>query len=569
MAASNKDTIYVDIDDEITGIIDKVRASDGKLVALVLPKRASTFQSIVNMKLLKRAADSEKKHLVLITSEAGLLPLAGAAGVHVAKTLTSKPEIPAAPALPEEPDEAVDEDEAEALDPDAPVGQLAGAAAADGVETLVLDDEDLPPEADAPAGPKTFEPPAKTKKNKKLAVPNFERFRLLLVAGALLLILLIGGLIFALTALPKAVIAIKTNATTVDVNLGLNLSTTATQLKASDGTVPAKLAQQQKTYTQQVPTTGQKNNGNKASGTMSVTAGSCGPDVPEDVPAGSGFYTSSNQTYITQERISFTPTISKGKCIFQGIDNDGDNGISIIAQSGGSSFNIPGSTSFKLNGRSELSGSGSASGGTDSIVQTVNQNDINSAKAKIAADNSVKQALQADLKRQDLYPIDATYQTGTPTVTTSADVGDVANNVTVTETITYTMFGVRKDDLVTLIEHDIKSQVDTAQRTILDNGLDGAVFNVDNLTPTTAQLTMSATGAVGPDLNIDDIKAAAAGKKSGAVKSDLEANPDVTEVSVKLSPFWVSSVPKKTSKIHVEIAKPQASAKASSNGNNP
>src|SRR5580693_8910099 len=97
MPANDKDTIYIDIDDEITGIIDKLRNSKGKVVALVLPKRATVFQSVVNMKLLKRAADAEKKNAVLITSEAGLLPLAGIAGVHVAKTLTSKPEIPLPP----------------------------------------------------------------------------------------------------------------------------------------------------------------------------------------------------------------------------------------------------------------------------------------------------------------------------------------------------------------------------------------------------------------------------------------------------------------------------------------
>ena len=44
MAVDKKDTIYVDIDDEITGIIDKLRNSDGKVVALVLPKRATTFR---------------------------------------------------------------------------------------------------------------------------------------------------------------------------------------------------------------------------------------------------------------------------------------------------------------------------------------------------------------------------------------------------------------------------------------------------------------------------------------------------------------------------------------------
>ena len=84
-------TIYIDIDDEITAIIDKLRSSFAKVVAFVLPKRATTLQSIVNMKLLKRAADQEKKNLVLVTTESGLMPLAGAVGLHVAATPTSRP----------------------------------------------------------------------------------------------------------------------------------------------------------------------------------------------------------------------------------------------------------------------------------------------------------------------------------------------------------------------------------------------------------------------------------------------------------------------------------------------
>jgi hypothetical protein len=93
----SKDTIYVDVDDEITSIIDKVENAEHKVVALVLPKRATSLQSIVNMKLLKRSADGADKNVVLITSEHALLPLAGAAGLHVAKNLQSRPEVPDAP----------------------------------------------------------------------------------------------------------------------------------------------------------------------------------------------------------------------------------------------------------------------------------------------------------------------------------------------------------------------------------------------------------------------------------------------------------------------------------------
>src|SRR5580698_2156901 len=136
MAATPKiDTIYIDIDDEITGIIDKVRSNEAKVIALVLPKRASVLQSIVNMKLLKRSADEAKKNLVLITTESGLLPLAGAVGLHVAKNLQSKPEVPAVEAPADSSlDELVSVGDDENLDEDfdakaageKSVGELAG-----------------------------------------------------------------------------------------------------------------------------------------------------------------------------------------------------------------------------------------------------------------------------------------------------------------------------------------------------------------------------------------------------------------------------------------------------------
>jgi hypothetical protein len=579
MAASDKDTIYIDIDDEITGIIDKLRSSKGKVVALVLPKRATVFQSVVNMKLLKRAADASKKNAVLITSEAGLLPLAGVAGVHVAKTLNSKPEIPHAPEAFDDAVESIDEDGQDAEmppDPQQTVGALADQAGTktgpDGVETMMLDADDVPPEADdglKKAGAKTFEPPKDKKpKNKKLKVPNFERFRLLIILGGLLIVLLIIGFIFANIALPKATITVTTDATNVNANLNLNLSTTATTLKASDNTLPAKLVQQQKTYTASEVTTGQKNNGPKAQGSITVSAGPCGPSIPSTIPSGTGF-SSNGLTYLTQDSISFVPSSSHGQCTFQGVNSNGNPPIPIIAQSGGAASNTSG-TPFSDPQQSNLSATGSASGGSDDIVQTVNQNDINNAKAKISTtDPTVEQTLANQLQQSGYYAIKATYSPGTPTVTPSQNVGEVANSVTVTETITYTLFGVHKADLATIVDNNINSQINSAKQSIIDNGLDNAVFSVNNSSATSAQLTMSAKAIAGPQLNETSIKQQAEGQKAGEIQTQLETNPDVTNATVKLSPFWITTVPKKPSRITVIVAKPTTTAKASNNANNP
>jgi len=562
MADTGKDTIYIDIDDEITSVIEKVRGSSEKIVALVLPKRAAVFQSIVNMKLLKRTADDAKKHIVLITSETGLLPMAGAVGLHVAKTLQSKPEIPPLPgagAEDELPDTIMEDEEPADAEftaenaGDRPVGELAGAAGAsalagtagdEAIETLQLDDED----GENPAAATTAAAEAKpAKKNKKLAVPNFNKFRLRLVLGILALLLLIIGWILASSVLPKATITLTTDTSDINSNLNLNLDTAAKSVDPSTSTLPAQTQQTQKNQSQQVATTGQKNNGSTASGNVTMSAGACSGDVPNDVPAGTGV-SSSGVTFITQENASFSPVISNKHCTYQA------NNISINAQNAGAKYNISGN--FTVAGRSDVSASGSTSGGTDNIIQTVAQADIDSAASKIATQDagSVKQQLQQQLKQAGLYPITTTFSAGTPNTTTSAKVGDQANTLTVSQTITYTMFGVKQADLKALVDNNVKDQIDSSKQVILNEGLDQANFHLNGASDKTAQVAMSTVATAGPDLKATDIKTQAAGKKSGDIKSMLRTDPGVTAVDVHFSPFWVSKAPK-ASKITVVFQK--------------
>jgi hypothetical protein len=585
--ASNKDTIYIDIDDEITGIIDKVRGSSSKVTALVLPKRAGVFQSIVNMKLLKRAADDAGKNLVLITSEAGLMPLAGAAGIHVAKTISSKPEIPVAPKMDDTgEEETIDETGGEAAAAaagaglaataaDEPVGKLADAN--DEVETVELDNSDTPgsdtgkaagPKAakGAGAGAAAADKAKKASKDKKKKIPDFNKFRLKLLAIGGIVLLFILAIILGVFVLPKATINIKTDASKVPVEMNLNLSTSATSLDPNTDTptVPAKLASEQKTYSQQVPTTGQKNHGNKASGQVTVT--NCSDDIT--LPAGTGFSSGGN-TYISQQPVTvpasnFNP---HSQC-----KNDGKASVSVLAQSGGTSANLPSGATFTISGGgSGLSAQGGTiSGGTDNIVQTVNQNDIAKARSQISTsnDNNEKKHLQDQLKKDHYFAITSTFSAGTPNVTQSAQVGDVASSVTVTEVVTYTMFGAHEKDLDTLVDNAVKQQINTSKQSILSQGLDTAVFGVNSNSATSAQLTLQTNAQVGPDLNTNDIKQAALGKKPNDVKTQLQGNPDVTDVNVSLSPFWVSSVPKKASKVTVKIAEPTAT-KSNANASNP
>ena len=103
----NKDIIYIDVEDDVTSVIGKVRAANEKIVALVPPKNIGSLQSAVNLRLIQKAADNAGKRIVLITNNSGLTALAAVVKIPIAKNLQSKPEIPAAPEVPAAEDEDV------------------------------------------------------------------------------------------------------------------------------------------------------------------------------------------------------------------------------------------------------------------------------------------------------------------------------------------------------------------------------------------------------------------------------------------------------------------------------
>jgi len=572
-SVAGKETIYVDVDDEITTIIDKVGAAKSKVVALVLPKRAPVLQSVVNMKLLKRTADNAGKNLVLITSEAGLMPLAGAVGLHVASTPTTRPSIPDTlgsptaddddtPAELDEPIKVVDGNEAEDdFDPKAAAATAVGALAA----TADLDDDDdtidmssepdeTPLAAVAAKLPKVKKP--KSKKDKDLKVPNFDRFRKLIVFGILAVILLVVAWIFAFTVLPKAKVTIGTDSSTIPTNLTLSLDTTATSLNQSDDTVPAVAQTQQKTNTATVPATGQQNNGTKATGTVTMSAGSCGPTFPSDIPAGTTLSTN-NITYVLDDAVTFNSSHNGVHCTFTGQGSQGESAIPITALSGGSNGNVS-SASFTVTGNSDVTGSGSTTGGTDNITTIVQQSDISSATSKVSSPDTsgIKQALESSLEADGLQPVPATFLAGTPAVTTNQQAGAAASSVIATAVTSYTMLGVKESDLKTLVDSNVKGQLDKGKQVILDDGVANAQFAEANPgTNTSATIAMTTSSLAGPQLNANTLKTQLAGMKSADVQSYIKQTPGVTSVSVKYSPFWVDSIPKNAKKVTITIEK--------------
>ena len=91
----NKDVIYIEPEDDITDIILKIENSKEKIVALVPPKKAGVFRSVVNIKLMAKTATTAKKKIVLVTTDPSIKKIAANVKLPVTKNLQSAPTIPA------------------------------------------------------------------------------------------------------------------------------------------------------------------------------------------------------------------------------------------------------------------------------------------------------------------------------------------------------------------------------------------------------------------------------------------------------------------------------------------
>lgn len=540
-----KDTIYVDVDEEITGIVSKVQNSPKDIVALVLPKRASVLQSIVNMKLIKRTAEQNDKKVVLITSESRLLPLAGASGLFVAANLTSKPYVPISPVID---GQGLGADDG-AIDPSTPVSEVAPDAKFADDDAIEIDNRPKP-ETSAAKGDKS-------KKKKGQKVPNFGKFRTKLIIGIVAAIFLVSGIFYAFFVAPKATVVLKTQTSELPVNVNFVADTSATEFDPEGKVVRATNKETQKQDSEKVPATGQKDKGNKASGTVTLKNCKFGSGA-SSIPAGTGVSTG-EFTFVTNQSVALpADQFSGGNCTTPTAE------VSVTAQKPGEQYNLS-PRSYNVAGFTGVNANGSQmNGGTTQMVTVVSQVDIEKAKERLnGKSNTVQDDMTQELKKEGYIAIEESFQATPAEYSPSPAVDAEASEVTVSVTTSYKMTGVKEDDVKELIKQEVSDQQQGQPQNILSEGLESAVIKTSSvsikLNDTQTAYSVNATVVTGPDINEEDVKNQITGKKKGQAEEILKQKPGVIEPSVKLSPFWVSKIPK-ASKITIEVKQADGSA---------
>ena len=547
-----KDTIYIEADDEITAITDKLVGSSSSIVAFVLPKRCPTLQSAVNLKILNKTASQQGKNLVLITSEPAIMQIAGMTGMYVAKTLQSKPFIPESSQVANTSNEVQDIAEDD-LGDNKPIKE--NTSKDEEVEQL----EEVVETNQANVTKKPKKPATKPKKDKKLKVPNFDTFRskLFWITGGILA--LVALYLLATVVLPKATITVTAKTQPIDVNTSITAEAGGTSNNIDKKTFELQTKTIEKTDTKKAPATGERNDGTKASG--SITIYNC--DYPNGftIPAGTVFstgFSGGTASFTNSEAVvvpKFTSPTSSSCKVSSGA---GKAVASVTSTQPGSAYNLSSGRTYSIQSVSESTDvsaiGGAMGGGQDKITKIVANDDCEKAKNDVLAGlngDDYKKQLQADFEKEGIIASTDTFSSKTVSISCSPAVGSVANEATATAKMKYTMSGVDSKALGELVTKLAVEQAGPGQN-VVDTGLSKATLTIKQTKPNgDIVFTVKTTAQVGLKQDQQAIADSVKGKNARQTADTIKALNGVKDVKVNYSPFWVGKTPKNTKKVKI------------------
>ena len=550
----NKDVIYIEPEDDITDIITKIENSKEKIVALVPPKKAGVFRSVVNIKLVSKVGATAEKTIVLVTTDPSIVKLAAATRIPVTKNLQTPPAIPTADMGIEETseEEIVDESEAEAEKKEEEKEETEEAEDTEEEETEKKD--------------KKADKAAKKKKADKDGNPIInwiKAHKKLTIFGGIALVALIIFMIWAFVIAPAVTVTVGIKTENNNFSENVTFTTNAADENATDGKF---YIQEKKIETVSEVTfeaTGKKNNGERASGEVTVMAIISYRGGTKVINTGDTFtynglsYKADNSVTMSfdGENDSVCSNVD-GEITLEEFKKQGCRiyaKVRVTATAPGAAYNISAqNTGWNTTADVIVASDSAMTGGTDDIVTVVEQIDIEKAKDQLKSSNEdeEKEKLFKGIG-EDMMIIESSFNQDTSAATATPPAGEeVKDGVkpVLKATTTATVFAIDKNKVEEFISEKAKL------------GDDQKIYEINN--PYIENFVKGDSGfagrlktsyAVGPKVTENDIVEMIKGKGIGDAQHDLKNINGVVSVSIDKSYPWVGSVPGNTNKITVNI----------------
>ena len=557
----NKDVIYIEPDDDITDIITKLENSKEKIVALVPPKKASVFRSIVNIKLITKAGASAGKTVVLVTTDPSIVKLAAATRLPVTKNLQSAPVIPKndgdgveETVSKEEVFESTDEDGEEEV-------------VAEEVETEEKEAEKTNPEDDSEDDAEDKKDKKKdAKKDKKASGKNsklawFKEHKKITIGLGVGVLVLIPVLIWALVFAPAVTVTLGVRTTKNNFSENVTFTTNLDEENASEGKFYLEEKKIESKSVVEFEATGKKNIGEKASGDLVVykyfkKSGTVAINAGSSFSIGGLTFTSTKDASLSWSGDSQEECDNAGQAsaITSGCMVAGR--IAVTATEPGTAYNIAAS-STGWNHVADVDGVYSdkaMTGGTDDFVAVVQKSDIDAALEKIQTESEAtnKEKLLKSIDEEDPFIIETSFKQ-----TTSDPVSSPALGEEVKEGQKANLSVVTTDSIYMIDKAKVEEFISEKAK-LADNFKIYSINEpfIENFMKVDAGYIgkIKATYISGPKVTENGVVEIVRGKGLGSAQHDLkDAFDGISSITFETSFPWVNSVPNNENKITVVI----------------
>jgi hypothetical protein len=539
MAVSPK-TIYLEADEEVTSVIDKIRKTEFTDVVLVVPKGASLSQSVVNLKLIKKKASELSKNVSIITQDKVALNLAEKVGLLAASSAEKMPEKVRESVV----EQGSDSDEKTKENKNSPLEETSEvifkSQPADGSEPgelKVVEGEDTKSEfAIKEDILEDLEEAKDTKKTNNL-MPKLPYAKLGIAVFALLLIL--GSLGFVYLPRARAVVALNSEEKAVSINISGEKDA---KLDLEKAVIPTKVVEAEKESSKKFPATGKKDVGTKATGEVRIFYNAISGS--KTWAAGTRIYPKNKPNLVY--RITNAATFNAGEPIKVSVQSDapGDqyNGFA------GEEFvatNDP-DTKITLTCVSEFTG------GLAKQVSVVTEGDINAAKDNLAKEVENDATAEFNKKYGDVKIVEDTKKAEVSSAKADPSAGNEGSEFNLTIKVTIKALAFSVDDVSNLVKSDVERQLGF-NREIIDSGASSAEVEVDSADLETGKLTatVKAKAFVSNKLDQEKLKDELIGLNATKAENYLKGLEGVSEVRLEFWPSFIKLFPRVKNHIYI------------------
>ena len=566
----NKDTFYIEPEDDITDIINHIKASKQKIIALVPPKKLNVLRSSINLKLIARTAKIHDKAIVVVTTDPTLMKMAALSSLPFAKNLSSRPTLPSefneadleypAKAKKVSPSDEIEINEKAAPSSSVSRVRTANEDAANRANTTSNLTKNSTMNLDSEEVAKNSEDEEADNQPKKILTLDSLKNRIII--GVVAAVLLIGSFIWAFILAPAAKISVKIKTIAENFSENVSFVTDTKQAVSKDGKFFLETASLEKNSEVEFEATGEKNVGDKATGELrliatfdmsTTTATASRPDVAT-VPQGSAF-AYRNLNFLTDQEVKISWDGSISNC-----DAGRHNGKCQVAKTvkataieGGAKYNIEAVSSGWQSSVAGVEGYANSAfkGGTDKIQKIVTASDITKAKEKLTEADGAKEELFEKVPSDDIK-IEDSYKkvTADPTSSPAVDQPTENGKAKLTAKTTYSVNYVDK----AAVEEYVKSVVSTrlgGDQKIYETGNIFIEKFQNNNNSVTAKI--KATLKTGPEVTEQSVLEKSLGKKVGEVTTLIKSINGVSDVEVNTSFPWVRQIPNDANKVSIKI----------------